>query len=113
MYLLVEYMVSIFIWLLLIGLVVLLMKKIFPDATRWIRFFDFVLIVFFLNAICYLCDIKAIEFVTLKYVRWEKSPYYHIVHGYEIGIVKYFFESIINWILVLVIPLIMAMRLEK
>lgn len=101
MYIFFEYCSSILLWIGLFGIVFLLAKMKQNNWASKVKFFDLFLAAIFFNALFYLVGIKASDFFNSNYdeIRNLSDEPWGILW------VEYFFDTILNWILVLAIPL--------
>lgn len=109
MYQFVEYISSFLIWTVLLISIAFLIKKVKRSSKLKLDFIDFIFVGLFVNAVFYLIGIKSVNFFS---IRFDQNTY----EGNEpwgIIAVEFFFEKIINWILILLTLTILAFRKRR
>jgi len=106
MYMLLEYLVSTSVWVFFFVIIFFVSKKTIVGFTQKLTFFDFLLSAIFTNAFFYLINIKASDYLTYKFDEMR----YLSNEGWAIVWVEIFFDKIINWILLLMMPLMIIFK---
>jgi len=104
-----EYFTCIIIWLIIIGVLLMLLRRKQSSLLPKIGFVDIVLATLLINAIAYLLGFKIIDVFTtsLSERKYTSNEPWGIIW------VEMFLDKIINWILLLLIPILFILRHRK
>lgn len=106
MYVVFEYIASLFVWFILLGIVFIIIKQFRIRIFCKLRFVDIVLVALFFNAAFYLIGIKVIDifYIRLQEIKYASNEPWGII------VVEYFFDKIINWVLIILTVLFLALH---
>lgn len=109
MYVVFEYIASLFVWFVLLGIVFIIIKKFRIKIFYKLRFVDIIIVALFLNAVFYIIGIKVIDIFNtrLEEIKYTSNEPWGII------IVEYFFDKVINWILIILTVLFFALRWRR
>lgn len=109
MYALLEYASSFLIWSILLTIIFFLTRGVRNIFLYNWKYADFILLAMLLNAVFRLFGIKATDFFTSKFdeIKYTSNEPWGVIG------IEFFFDKIINWVLIILTFLLLALRRRK
>lgn len=109
MYALLEYVSSFLIWVIFLTIIFFLTRRIRNIFLYKLKYADFIFLAMLLNAVFYLLRIKGTELFTCKFdeIKYTSNEPWGVIG------IEFFFDKVINWLLIILLVLLLALRGRK